>query len=834
MPIRVLFLVCMSAVAALATCLGGWVLTQKIGEYALAGRIQNAVEIDALLFVVSDRIGQERPVVGDALLGDAPIDAPTTDRLARIRQSADAALQQVEARAEAVSYSGAAEQLAVVRKTRADLAVWRAAVDAALRLPRTQRDPDIFARFIASLNNIFDATSVALDLGDLAASHHDGASVELMALARHVWAVRAIMGVRTVPLMAAIDAGVPLTPTELEAQSSFDGELRANWTPITALARRLARFPGLDRTIAVGRAASEAYERLCHAVMAAGRGGTNYPISALDLGRTVIRTAPLLLKIRDDALAAANDRVAASRRLALANVLIAGIVLALTAIATITVLILLQRRIVSPMLALTNVIGRIAQLDFSVEIPDRERVDEIGQMATALEALRRGAVAGEENKAQIVRMARHDALTGLPNRVAMQEELEKAVAMGGRGQTSAVLCLDLDRFKAVNDTFGHPTGDLLLRAVADRLQACVRDVDSVSRLGGDEFVVLLVDLQESEQASRVAERIVKVMGEPFELDGQVASVGASVGIALTPMDANSAVTLLKRADTALYRAKQEGKNGWRFFQPEMDMHLQGRAALERDLRVALATDAFELAYQPQYLLATDRQGTDMLCGFEALLRWRHPERGMISPAEFIPIAEETGLIEPIGTWVLRQACSEAVRWPDHVKLAVNLSGVQFRNPALADVVRQALADAGLAANRLEMEITETVLINNGAANLAILNEMHEMGVQIAMDDFGTGYSSLSTLRSFPFDQIKIDQSFVRDVSHLASAREIVRAIVALARSLSMTTTAEGVETPEQLAELRGQGCTYVQGYLFSKPVPPEVARRLIGGEVAAA
>jgi diguanylate cyclase (GGDEF)-like protein len=643
-----------------------------------------------------------------------------------------------------------------------------------------------------------------------------------MALSRYIWDVRKTMGVRTVPLMATIDTGIPLDHELLEGQARYDGALTATWVPIAALMRRLSDVPGLPATIAAGRTAFDDFDRLCHEVITASRNHATYPVTALELGRQVVKTAPILLKIRDDALAAARVRVAGSRQLAALHVVIASVVLAITLIAVFGVLMLLQRRIVMPVVAMTAVIGRIARLDFDVAIPARSRTDEIGRMAVALDALREGAMAGEENKAQIVRMARQDALTGLTNRLALQDSLDQAVALAGRGQQSAVLCLDLDRFKAVNDTFGHPTGDLLLKAVAERLLACVRDVDSVCRLGGDEFVVLLVGLDAPEQASTVAQRIIRALTEPFDLEGQNVSVGTSIGIAITPQDATTGTALLKCADTALYRAKQEDKGSWRYFKPEMNERLQERLLLERALREAVQNEAFELAYQPQYTIATER-----LCGFEALLRWRHPERGMISPATFIPIAEETGLIVPIGAWVLRRACAEAMNWPVDVSLSVNLSGVQFKGQALLHTIRDALAEAGRPPSRLELEITETMLLSNSASNLAILEHVHDQGIRIAMDDFGTGYSSLSYLRSFPFDKIKIDQSFIRDLSDRADSREIVNAVVALANSLGMTTTAEGVETQEQLAELRRLGCTDVQGYLFSKPVPAIEARNLV-------
>jgi diguanylate cyclase (GGDEF)-like protein len=813
----------MSAVAALATCLGTWTLTQMVAEYRLAGRVERAVGIDSLLFTALDRIAVERPFVGNALLADDPPGAAFGAALARIRQRADDALATIVGRISQVYYPGADAQMAVVQRARGDLAAWRSKVDATLLLRKADRDPDIFLRCIVSLNDIFDDIGGALDIGDMAAALHDGTAVELVTLSRHVWTVRTVAGVRTVPLIAAIDDGAALDGTALEAEARFQGQLAAHWTFITALSHSLSHETGLVAAIATGRAAFDRLDRRLASVTAAGRAGAAYPVTALELGQELVATAPPLLAIRDEALSGALRRVAGRRLVALFNVIVAASVLGVTVAAMGVVLVVLQRRIVSPVLDLTEVIARIARLDFDVEIPARNRTDEIGRMAAAVETLRQGAIAGEENKARITRMARHDALTGLPNRTVLHERLEQAVAMAGRGQVSAVLCLDLDRFKAVNDTYGHPKGDLLLQAVAGRLSACVRDVDTVSRLGGDEFVVLLAGVDPPGQAALVAKRIVREMNQPFDLDGTVAGVGVSIGIALAPLDATSGVALLKCADTALYRAKAEDKGGWRFFKPEMDARQQDRMTLERDLRDALRTGAFELGYQPQYDLADDR-----LCGFEALLRWCHPARGNVPPDVFIPIAEETGLIIAIGEWVLRHACAEAAHWPDGVTLAVNLSAVQFKSPDLVRAVTDSLAATGLAPRRLELEMTETALVENNETALGVIRAFHGMGIQIAMDDFGTGYSSLSFLRAFPFDKVKIDKSFVQDMHADAGSRAIVRAMVGLAGSLGLRTVAEGVETGAQLVELRRLGCDYAQGYLFSRPVPAGKARSLLG------
>ena len=425
-------------------------------------------------------------------------------------------------------------------------------------------------------------------------------------------------------------------------------------------------------------------------------------------------------------------------------------------------------------------------------------------------------------EARIVFMARHDALTNLPNRVLFTERVEQAVVQMGRGNGFAVLCLDLDHFKQVNDTLGHPVGDLLLRGVAERLQACTREVDTVARLGGDEFAIVQRDVNGPEDAEILARRIVEIVSAPYQLEGHSVTVGVSIGIALAPADGVACERLLKSADMALYRAKAEQRGAWRFFEAEMDAKLQARRRLEVELRDAVANDELLLLYQPIYDLESER-----ICGFEALVRWRHPVRGLISPAEFIPVAEEIGLIGTLGEWVLDQGCAEACKWPEHVKLAVNVSPAQFKGDRLLPVVNNALAASGLNPQRLELEITESVLLANSGMTFNILHSLRALGVCISMDDFGTGYSSLSYLRSFPVDKIKIDQSFIRGLATTDGSDMIVRALIGLGRSLGMRTTAEGVETPEQLSQLRMEGCNEVQGYLFSRPVEPSAIPNLL-------
>jgi diguanylate cyclase (GGDEF)-like protein len=425
-------------------------------------------------------------------------------------------------------------------------------------------------------------------------------------------------------------------------------------------------------------------------------------------------------------------------------------------------------------------------------------------------------------EAKIEYMAHHDALTDLPNRLQLYEQLRQMLLNTRQGTHVAVFCLDLDHFKDVNDAHGHAAGDLLLKAVADRLRQCIRDTDVVARLGGDEFAIMQAGASQPTDATSLASRLIEVIGAPYELGGEQVMVDLSIGIALAPGDGLDPDQLLKNADMALYRAKSDGHGLCRFFEPEMDARMQARRKLEIDLRKAIANGEFELFYQPLVDMKTE-----YVTGFEALIRWHHPERGMIPPLDFIPIAEETGLIVPMGDWVLRQACAEAATWPSDVKVAVNLSPVQFKNKILLPSVISALAASGLSPNRLELEITESVLLQDSGATLAVLHELRALGVRISMDDFGTGYSSLSYLRKFPFDKIKIDQSFIFDMSDHDDSLAIVRAVIAMGSGLGIATTAEGVETAEQFKQLKLEGCTEVQGYLFSPPRPAADVKGLL-------
>ncbi len=484
----------------------------------------------------------------------------------------------------------------------------------------------------------------------------------------------------------------------------------------------------------------------------------------------------------------------------------------------------IARGLARPVREMTAAMVSLAAGDNEVAVPYRDRSDEIGAMATAVEVFRTNARVRRERELQIAHMARHDALTNLPNRNAFQERIEQAMALARRGETAAVFCIDLDGFKAVNDTLGHFAGDQLLRVVAERLVSCVRETDIVARLGGDEFAIIQTGMERSDDARILADRVLQVVGEPLVVEGQRVKPDMSIGIAVAPLDGAHAEKLMKSADIALYRAKAEGGHSYRFFEAGMEARLQARRQLEADLHDAVQTNAFELYYQP---LIDAR--TSSINGLEALLRWNHPTRGLISPGEFIPIAEELGLIVPLGKWVIHRACADAMTWPEPLPVAVNVSPIQFGDPDLVRTIVDALHHHGLEPSRLEIEITESVLLLDDSNTTAALHELRSKGIRISMDDFGTGYSSLSYLRSFPFDKIKIDRSFTSGLGVADDAEAIIRAITTLGGSLGMAITAEGVETPGQLAALKAHGCTQLQGYLFSPPKPASQIYAMLHG-----
>ncbi|MDR3537367.1 MAG: EAL domain-containing protein [Acetobacteraceae bacterium] len=464
-------------------------------------------------------------------------------------------------------------------------------------------------------------------------------------------------------------------------------------------------------------------------------------------------------------------------------------------------------------IALTS--GRVVQVSYHPQ-------ESGGWLATYEDVTER-----QRAQAQVAFLAHHDPLTRLANRVLFHLKLGEVLARVG---DVAVLYLDLDRFKEVNDTLGHTIGDTLLRFAATRLGNCFRQSDTVARLGGDEFAVILSP-GTRDVAVAAAQHAIDILGRPFDVEGHEITVGTSIGIAVAPQQGKDSETLLRHADMALYAAKADGRGTFCVFEQIMNDRLLARHALEGDLRTAIAKNELRLFYQP---LVNTRTG--IVSGFEALMRWHHPQRGLIAPADFIPVAEATRLIVPLGTWSIRQACIDLARLPTHLRMAVNLSPVQFRNKELVRTVRDALTASGIPAGRLELEVTESTLMKDVDSAVAILDELRSLGVRIAMDDFGTGYSSLSYLRHFPFDKIKIDKSFVDDIGQRRGADAIIRAVTGIADSLGIETVAEGVESPEQYQRVVQEGCDQVQGYLFSRAVGvaalPDVIRRIDGNGVS--
>ena len=511
------------------------------------------------------------------------------------------------------------------------------------------------------------------------------------------------------------------------------------------------------------------------------------------------------------------EALGTARMLQLAVALIAILGLGLVGIATWRA----AARITRPLARLDEAAGRLAQGGHvEVEVAGN---DELARLGASFNSM---VLEIEERERRITHLAFNDVLTNLPNRSMFQQHLDRLLrSVADDGTNVALHCLDLDHFKTINDTMGHPAGDALLVAVANRLSEAARG-NFVGRLGGDEFVVIQIVPDDRDSIDRLARALHQAVSQPLKIDGQEFLPSTSIGIAISPADGTESGALLKNADLALYRAKEAGRGTYAFFEEGLNQRAQVRRQLETDLRLALEHGQFELYYQPLFDLETNRIGS-----FEALLRWNHPTRGLVSPADFIPVAEETGMIVPIGAWAMREACRQAVRWPAHIRVAVNVSSVQFHRPGLNNVVLQALAQGGLAPDRLEIEITESIFLEGSEETLQLLHGLRALGVRIALDDFGTGYSSLSYLQSFPFDKLKIDRSFIQNLLSRPGATAVVRAITELAAALGIETTAEGVEESEQVRELRTQGCSSVQGFLFARPMRAgDVDRLLAEGE----
>jgi diguanylate cyclase (GGDEF)-like protein len=624
--------------------------------------------------------------------------------------------------------------------------------------------------------------------------------------------MREAAGQRSTILSRFVGTGIRLDDDARDKVSELTGAVHLAWDRLRRVSRQPGKAPKLDDAIAHIEATFMQEGEPVYAQMAkASRQDSKAPMDFVAWRTWTVKMLTSILTARDAPIAQALEDLESLRTVTERSV-------GLTILATICLLLALgalgftlERHVLKPVKLLTEKLDldrsqADATDDQDVIARYSCRGDEIGALARALDGRRR-----YEN--EIAHLARHDPLTSLPNRTLFRDELKRAIANCSReGERVAVLCLDLDRFKPVNDTLGHAVGDELLQQVAGRLSSCVRAGDLAARLGGDEFGIIQPRVEGESEASALAERIVQSLSVPYDVAGHRVTIGVSVGIAIGAGASGTPDELVHQADLALYRVKAEGRQSFSFYHRDMDARAEIRRKLEMDLQEAIEKQQFEVHFQPSI-----RLDDNSVTGFEALLRWQHPDRGMISPAEFIPIAEDTGLINPIGQWVLTEACKQAATWPAHMSVAVNLSPVQFKQAALPLQVMSALSKSGLDPSRLELEITEAVLLKDTESTQDTLNQLRDIGVRIALDDFGTGYSSLSYLSRFQFDKIKIDRSFVNDMSARTDALSIVRAITALGADLGMTVTAEGVETEEQLAHLRTVCCTEVQGFLFSRP-----------------
>jgi diguanylate cyclase (GGDEF)-like protein len=624
--------------------------------------------------------------------------------------------------------------------------------------------------------------------------------------------MREAAGQRSTILSRFAGTGIQLDNGARDKISELTGAVHISWERLRRLSRQPGNAPRLDDAIAhIESTFMEKGEPIYAQMAEAARNGSRPPMDLLAWRAWTVKMLTNILKSRDAPIVQALEDLEGLRTATEWNV-------RLTILGTICLLVALgalgftlERRVLKPVKLLTEKLDLDRSQEDATDDQDviakySPRKDEIGALARALDGRRQ-----YEN--EIAHLARHDALTSLPNRTLFRDELKRAIANCSReGERVAVLCLDLDRFKPVNDTLGHAVGDELLQQVAMRISSCVRAGDVAARLGGDEFGVIQPRVEDEGDVSALAERIVQSLSAPYDVAGHRVTIGSSIGIAIGAGANSTPDELVHQADLALYRVKADGRQSFSFYHQDMDARAEIRRKLEMDLHEAIEKQQFEVHFQPSI-----RLNDNSVTGFEALLRWHHPDRGMISPAEFIPIAEDTGLINQIGQWVLTEACKQAVTWPPHMSVAVNLSPVQFKQPTLPLQVVSALSKSGLQPSRLELEVTEAVLLKDTESTQETLRQLRNIGVRIALDDFGTGYSSLSYLSRFQFDKIKIDRSFVNDMSARTDALSIVRAITALGADLGMTVTAEGVETEEQLAHLRTVCCTEVQGFLFSRP-----------------
>ncbi len=795
MRIRTLLIACIAGAGCLTIAAASYQAITAAAERETLVKVSATMTSLESLLVLSERLSLERAVIFTAFIGQVEAPPDSVDELAA---SADRTDESWVAVGElAMSASLAQTHIALVHA--------RAEVLATLALPAGRRSAALLRKFFQAVRDAQLETGRAADAAEGEAGRLNIELGRLAGLARLSQNLREAAGMRSSQISLAF-AGIKGLPERFDIIEQLGGRGAVLWERIRLAVSQLPAMPALaaaeqqtDRTLlTVGESI---YSRMNRAL----REGEATPMSFAEFRTWTMPMLANALLVRDAALSEGRIKSAALGEAATLRRNVAFGVCVVTLLVAFTAILLVLWRVARPLTSLTSAMVRLAEGDVSAEIPCVHRNDELGAMARAVSVFK-------TSEDKISWLALHDVLTRLPNRTQLQRRMEEAL----RTETpTALLFLDLDHFKEVNDTLGHAAGDLLLQEVAVRLLKLLGPGGLVSRMGGDEFAILLTGASSSAQAGKIANGIIEAITRPFQVRDCPITVGISVGIAI-PHGTMDAEELARNADQALYEAKADGRGVFRFHEAEMDRRLQRRRELEVDLRQAVGTDALAVHYQPIVDVTSNR-----IVSLEALLRWKHPVHGWISPGEFIPIAEQTGLIRTLGAHVLRTGCAVAAEWPDDVRLAVNLSPIQFQTGDLPNIVEQALVVTGFPGSRLDLEITEHVELLRNDTTLAQLRELRNMGASVCLDDFGIGYSSLSYLQAFPFEAIKIDQSFVRDLPRRESARAIVRAIAGLGTSLGMSTTAEGVETREQLDAVRAFGCTRAQGYLFSQARPPE-------------
>ena len=793
MRIRTLLLACIGAVGSLAMSAASFravdaaMERQTVFEAAAAG-----AKLERYL-LVSEDVALERATVTTLFSKPGPIEPADFLSIAEAQARAQ--------RAWVAANPG--DRNPALARAQAAIESARDAVFASLVHPAAERPLAAMQGFVAAVSHAQELANLAADGVEREVGRLHAALGRLAGIARLSQNLREAAGMRSNQLSLAW-TGVDGTPQRFEEIDELSGRIGAIWERMEQVIGQLEGVPGLasahDRTERTLLTEGEAVYRQTNAAL---RQGTATPLSVPAFRAWTVPMLANGLLVRNAALVSMRSQAASLEQAATVRRNIA-IVAAMAALTTMLgAMAVVMRRVAEPLTELTSAMVRLAEGDVETAVPGVGRPDELGAMARAVEVFK-------SSESKISWLALHDPLTRLPNRTQLRRRMQAALQAGG---PAVLLLLDLDRFKDVNDMLGHAAGDMLLQAVAGRLQRCVRDSDLVARLGGDEFAILLADRTDPVSAGVLSQRLVDEIAAPFNVGGHRMMIGTSVGVAVASPGMDDGA-LARNADQALYAAKAQGRGTFRFHDPEMEQVQKRRRELETELRLAIAAKTLTVHYQPIVDLGSNR-----IVAMEGLLRWTHPTLGVVSPGDFIPIAEETGLIRQLGSHVLRTACAVAATWPSDVRLAINLSPVQFQAGDLADLVAQALAAAGLAGSRLTLEITEQVLLHRDDSTHLQLRRLRELGARICLDDFGVGYSSLSYLQAFPFESIKIDQSFVRDLARRDSARAIVRAIAGLGETLGMSTTAEGVETAEQLAAVRLFGCTEAQGFLFSRAVP---------------